>query len=88
MKLKLHNLIKKEFHILITKKQKQKKKTQIHKVLQISSMSFHILKSLNNNLINNTTSYVSFNVHNQTISSIEILFLNTIKIIIIIASIV
>ena len=79
---------KKRISYIDNKKKKTKKKTQIHKVLQISSMSFHILKSLNNNLINNTTSYVSFNVHNQTISSIEILFLNTIKIIIIIVSIV
>ena len=30
-------------------------------------MSFHILKSVYNSLIINTTSYISFNVHNQTI---------------------
>ena len=30
-------------------------------------MSFHILKSLHDNLIINVTSYISFNVHNQTI---------------------
>ena len=28
-------------------------------------MSFHILKSLHDSLIINTTSYISFNVHNQ-----------------------
>ena len=68
----------------ITKKKKKK-----HNVLQIPSTSFHILKLLNNSLIIiNVTSYISFIIHNQTISSIKILFLNTIKIIIIIVSIV
>ena len=30
-------------------------------------MRFHILKSLHGSLIINTTSYISFNVHNQII---------------------
>ena len=30
-------------------------------------MSFHILKSLHDNLIINTINYISFNVHNQAI---------------------
>ena len=32
-----------------------------------TSTSFHILKSVHNNLIINATSYIPFNVHNQTI---------------------
>ena len=30
-------------------------------------MSFHILKSVHDSLIINTTNYISFNVHNQEI---------------------
>ena len=30
-------------------------------------MRFHILKSLHDSLIINTTSYISFNIHNQII---------------------
>ena len=35
--------------------------------LRHSSPSFHILKSVHDSLIINATSYISFNVHNQTI---------------------
>ena len=37
------------------------------KSLQLSSMSFHILKSVHDSLIINITIYISFNAHNQAI---------------------
>ena len=40
---------------------------QIHKNLQLSSTSFHILKSLHDILIISVASYISFNIHNQAI---------------------
>ena len=40
---------------------------QIHTNLQLSSTSFHILKSLHDILIISVTSYISFNIHNQAI---------------------
>ena len=47
--------------------QKKKKKTEIHKVLQLLSMMFHILKLLNDFFIINLTSYIFFNVYSQVI---------------------
>ena len=68
-KHKLYNLIKREIHILITtiKNKKIKKNTQIYKVYNCLLRVFHILKSLHNSLIINTTNYISFNDHNQAI---------------------
>ena len=43
------------------------KKTCKYIKFTIPSMSYHILKSLHDNLIINTRSYISFNVHNQAI---------------------
>ena len=48
-------------------KPKKKKKTEIHKVLQLFSMMFHILKLLNDFFIINLTSYIFFNVYSQVI---------------------
>ena len=50
------------------KKNKNKnKKSLIHKVLQLPSTIFHILKLLHDIFIINTTSYICFNVHSQAI---------------------
>ena len=51
-----------------TKKQNKtkKKKIEIHKILQLHSMIFHILKLLHDIFIINPTSYIYFNVYNQT----------------------
>ena len=51
----------------MTSQKKKKKKTEIIEVLQLPSMIFHILKSLYNIFIINSTSYIFFNVHSQTI---------------------
>ena len=40
---------------------------QINKVYSCLLRVFHILKLVHDNLIINATSYISFNVHNQTI---------------------
>ena len=48
------------------KKQNKKKKIEIHKILQLHSMIFHILKLLHDFFIINPTSYIYFNVYNQT----------------------
>ena len=45
----------------------QKTKTEIHKILQLLSTMFHILKSLQNIFIINFMSYISFNVYSQAI---------------------
>ena len=63
-KHKLNNLIKREIHILTTTTIKKYANTYS---LQLLSTSFHILKLLHDSLINNATSYISFNIHNQTI---------------------
>ena len=44
----------------------QKTKIEIHKILQLHSMIFHILKLLHDFFIINPTSYIYFNVYNQT----------------------
>ena len=63
-KYKLYNLIEKEIYILT----KSTIKKYINTLsLQLPSTSFHILKSLHDSLIINTTNYISFNVHNQAI---------------------
>ena len=48
-------------------KQNKTKKIEIHKILQLLSMIFHILKLLHDFFIIIFTSYIYFNVHNQTI---------------------
>ena len=64
-KHKLYKILnKREFeYINITKK----KKTEIHKVLQLLSPMFHILNLLHDIFIINPTNYISFNVHSQAI---------------------
>ena len=44
----------------------QKIKTETHKVLQLFSTMFHILKSLHDIFVINPTSNISFNVYSQT----------------------
>ena len=67
-KRKLYKILnKRELKYIITKKKRKEKKTEIHKVLQLISMKFHILKSLHDIFIINPTSYISFNVHSQSI---------------------
>ena len=44
-------------------KPKKKKKIEIHKVLQLLSMMFHILKLLNDLFIINLTSYIFFSIY-------------------------
>ena len=61
---KLYNLIKKEIYILTITIIKKHANT---KNLQLLSMSFHILKLVHDSLVINTTSYIFFNVHDQTI---------------------
>ena len=63
-KYKLYNLIEKEIYILTKSTIKKNINTWS---LQLPSTSFHILKSLHDSLIINTTNYISFNVHNQAI---------------------
>ena len=68
-------------NISISKKKKKKankqnkKKIEIHKILQLLSMIFHILKLLHDFFIINPTSYIYFNVHNQTIIHLLISYL-------------
>ena len=44
----------------------QKTKIEIHKILQLHSMIFHILKLLHDFFIINPTSYIYFNVYTKT----------------------
>ena len=58
---------KENLNIWTLQKTKQKIKTEIHKILQLLSTKFHILKSLQNIFIINSMSYIFFNVYSQTI---------------------
>ena len=58
---------KENLNISTFQKTKQKTKTEIHKILQLFSTMFHILKSLQNIFTINSMSYISFNVHSQAI---------------------
>ena len=53
--------------IFSQKKKTSPKKKKIHKVLQLLSMMFHILKLLNDFFIINPPSYIFFNLHSQAI---------------------
>ena len=63
---------KENLNILISQKKNKNKKTktkiEIHKILQLLSMIFHVLKLLHDFFIINPMSYIYFNVHNQIIT--------------------
>ena len=58
---------KTKVNLNILTSQKKKKKNQINEFFLLPYMIFYILKSLHDIFIINSTSYIFFNVHSQTI---------------------